>query len=100
MKNGYHDHFCHKCGHGFICHKVTHCNEAFDALCLDHKVAGRVMMITVCEKCEEGFERDPDMTMCADCCATYHQRCFDALEKCPVCAERYEHQARMERENG
>jgi hypothetical protein len=37
MKNGYHDHFCHKCGHGFICHKVTHCNESFETLCLDHK---------------------------------------------------------------
>lgn len=25
MKNGYHDHFCETCNHGFICPKVTHC---------------------------------------------------------------------------
>jgi len=39
MKSGYHDHFCEKCGHGFICPKVTHCNEPFEALCPDHRGA-------------------------------------------------------------
>lgn len=51
-------------------------------------------MISVCEKCQEGFEREPP-TMCADCCSSYHQRCWDALDECPVCAER-----EREAENG
>ena len=38
MTNGFHDHFCPKCGHGFICHKITHCTEPLETLCLDHKM--------------------------------------------------------------
>jgi len=37
VKSGYHDHFCEKCGHGFICPKVTHCNDEWKTLCPDHK---------------------------------------------------------------
>ena len=37
MKSGYHDHFCPKCGHGFICSKVTHCNDEFVTPCVDHR---------------------------------------------------------------
>lgn len=36
MKSGWHDHYCPKCGYGFVCHKVTHCNDEFETLCLDH----------------------------------------------------------------
>jgi len=37
MKNGWHDHFCEKCGSGFVCPKVTHCNDEWKTLCPDHK---------------------------------------------------------------
>lgn len=36
MKNGWHDHFCEKCGFGFVCPKVTHCKDPFETLCPDH----------------------------------------------------------------
>jgi len=38
MKSGYHDHFCPKCKCGFICPKVTHCNDTSIALCPDHRM--------------------------------------------------------------
>ena len=40
MKNGFHDHYCPKCKHGFVCPKVTHCNDPFETLCLDHRWEG------------------------------------------------------------
>lgn len=35
MKNGFHDHFCQTCNTGFVCHKVTHCNDDFKTECLN-----------------------------------------------------------------
>lgn len=38
MKSGFHDHFCREHKAGFVCHKVTHCNDSFETKCLDCRV--------------------------------------------------------------
>ncbi len=36
MKNGFHDHFCPQCGHGYICAQITHCSREWKTSCPDH----------------------------------------------------------------
>jgi hypothetical protein len=54
MRNGFHDHWCPKCSHGFICPKVTHCNEPFHTLCPDHKAADLIESRAEEKFCETG----------------------------------------------
>jgi len=52
----------------------------------EHYLKGDTVMINVCTHCEKDIADKP-ATICDDCGAEYHQRCWDALDECKGCAE-------------